>query len=71
MYKKALESEGCQAVHLTSIDEDLECDTFLEGFDQVLVHHLTMTDLLHIIPCKPWCASLAECNLHGAIFMPV
>ena len=35
MYKKALESEGCQAVHLTSIEEDFECDTYLEGFDQV------------------------------------
>ena len=51
MYKKALESEGCQAVHLTSIDEDFECDTFLEGFDQVLAHPLAMADHLHTISC--------------------
>ena len=37
VYKQALESEGCQAVHLTAIDEDFDCDTFLEGFDQVSI----------------------------------
>ena len=37
VYKQALESEGCQAVHLTAIDEDFDCDTYLEGFDQVSI----------------------------------
>ena len=32
MYKDALASPACEAVHLTAIDADFECDTQLEGF---------------------------------------
>ena len=55
MYKKALESEGCQAVHLTSIEEDFECDTYLEGFDQVQLHAQCLEALILVSLIKALC----------------
>ena len=33
VYKEALESPLCDAVHLTAIESDLECDTFFPAID--------------------------------------
>ena len=33
VYREALASPACMAVHLTHIDDDFECDTALDGFD--------------------------------------
>ena len=34
VYKEAVQSELCAAIHLTRIDEDYECDTFFPEIDQ-------------------------------------